>query len=395
MKNQWTSFYTGYVKVKANGKGAERLLNSLTRTGVHVWDVKRAGTESVVFCIDLREVPKLRETVRKSECKVTFIHGKGGPFLVKRLLKNSGFLAGILAFFICIFVLSNMVWGIKVHNADPEIEYAIRKELDNLGVKIGKFQFLLDDVDTIQRKLTDNIGAVTWIGVELKGTTYHLKVVEKKQPKAVKQTSPRHLVAKKKAVIADMFVEKGQPIIKVNDYVNKGQLLVSGVIGNEDNQKIVSAKGVIMGETWYKSTVEVPLDSTFSVLNGDEKTKHYLAFGKASLPIWGFKDPGYNQYENDVTVRPLRFLQWELPIAYKTATKRSKDEIVRKYSEQEAYDEAREVGRSNLKKQLPDDAEIIGEKILHVSNQNGKVRLSIHYQVIEDIATGQPIIQGD
>ena len=26
---------------------------------------------------------------------------------------------------------------------------------------------------------------------------------------------------------------------------------------------------------------------------------------------------------------------------------------------------------------------------------NGKVTLSIHYQVIEDIAIGQPIIQGD
>ena len=26
---------------------------------------------------------------------------------------------------------------------------------------------------------------------------------------------------------------------------------------------------------------------------------------------------------------------------------------------------------------------------------NGKVKLSIHYQVIEDIAIGQPIIQGD
>ncbi|MDQ7864118.1 hypothetical protein RCO48_32715 [Peribacillus frigoritolerans] len=35
------------------------------------------------------------------------------------------------------------------------------------------------------------------------------------------------------------------------------------------------------------------------------------------------------------------------------------------------------------------------KKILHESMENGKVKLSIHYQVIEDIAIGQPIIQGD
>lgn len=395
MKNQWTNFYTGYVKVKANGKGAERLINGLTRKGIHVWDVKRAGTESLVFCIDLKQVPKLRETVRDSDCKVTFINGKGGPFLLKRLLKNSGFLAGSLAFLVCIFVLSNMVWGIQVHNAKPETEYAIRKELDNMGIKIGKIQFLLDDVDTIQRKLSDNVGALTWIGVELRGTTYHFQVVEKKQPKAAKKMSPQNLVAKKKATIVDMFVEKGQPIIKVNDNVIKGQLLVSGIIGKEDSPKVVSAKGVIMGETWRLSTVEVPLKSKFSVFNGDEKTKHFLSFGNVSLPIWGFKDPGYAQYETDTTVRPFHFLKWELPIAYKTTTKRSKEDIVREYSSQEAYNEATKMARADLQKQLPADAKIIGEKILRASNRNGKVKLSIHYQVIENIAAGQPIIQGD
>jgi similar to stage IV sporulation protein len=39
--------------------------------------------------------------------------------------------------------------------------------------------------------------------------------------------------------------------------------------------------------------------------------------------------------------------------------------------------------------------EIVEEKILHESMENGKVKLSIHYQVIEDIAIGQPIIHGD
>ncbi|MER2140433.1 MAG: stage IV sporulation protein, partial [Priestia megaterium] len=44
---------------------------------------------------------------------------------------------------------------------------------------------------------------------------------------------------------------------------------------------------------------------------------------------------------------------------------------------------------------LGEDAKIKGEKVLHQEQDNGKVRLSIHYQVIENIANTQPIIQGD
>ena len=36
-----------------------------------------------------------------------------------------------------------MVWGIEVQDAKPETEHTIRKELDKMGVKIGKVQFML------------------------------------------------------------------------------------------------------------------------------------------------------------------------------------------------------------------------------------------------------------
>ncbi|AMM93912.1 sporulation protein YqfD [Peribacillus simplex] len=395
MKNQWTNYYTGYVKVKAYGKGAERLINMLTRRGLHIWDVKRVGSEALIFHMDVRDIPKLRQVMRKSDCKVKFMQGKGVPFLMKRVMKNSGFLVGLIAFLLCIFVLSNMVWGIEVQDAKPATEHAIRKELDKMGVKIGKVQFFVDDVDTIQRKLSDRIGALTWVGVELKGTTYHFRVVEKRQPKEVEKTSPQNLVASKKAIITNMFVEKGQSIVNVNDYVGKGQLLVSGLIGKEDKQEIVSAKGVIKGKTWYKAKVDVPLKTKFAVFNGNETSRHFLKMGEFSLPIWGFKDPGYEKQVKETTVRPFHFLQWELPISYKQVTLRSKEDIVRSYTEEEAVKEGRKMAKAELEKHLDEEDEIVEEKILHESIENGKVKLSIHYQVIEDIAIGQPIIQGD
>lgn len=395
MKNQWTNYYTGYVQVKAFGKGTERLINNLTRRGITVWDVKRAGNDVLVFNMDIADISKLRQIVRKSDCKVSFIQGKGIPFLWKRTLRNSGFLVGIFAFLFCIFILSNMVWGIEIHNAKPETEHRIRKELDRMGVKVGKLQFNVDDVDTIQSKLSDRIEELTWVGVELKGTTFHFQVVEKKQPKKIEATSPQNLVAKKKAIITQMFVEKGKSIVKIHDYVGKGQLLVSGIIGSETKPEVIPAKGIIKGQTWYKGTVEVPLKTKFSVFDGDEATQHYLRLWRLSIPIWGFKRSDYPDYEEEITERPLHFLQWELPIFYKEITRRSKEEITRLYTEKEAIEKGRKMARKNLEKELDTNAEIIGEKILRETIDNGKVNLSIHYQVIEDIAVGQPIIQGE
>lgn len=395
MKNQWTNYITGYVKVKAYGKGTERLINSLTRQGITIWDVSRFGEDALVFHMEVKDIYKLRQIMRKSDCKVTFIRGNGMPFLWKRVLKNSGFLVGIVAFLLCIFFLSNMVWGIEVHNAKPETEHMIRKELDRMGVKIGKLQFNVDDVDTIQRKLSDRIEVLTWVGVELKGTTYHFQVVEKQQPEKIEPISPQNLVAKKKAVITHMFVEQGKSVVKVNDYVGKGQLLVSGYIGTEKEPEIVPAKGIIKGQTWYKATVSIPLKTKFSVYDGDEQSRYYLNIWNVSIPVWGFQKLEFPKYEVDSTVRSLYFLQWELPLHLKEKVWRSKEEITRDYSEKEAIEEGKKMARRNLEKQIDENAEIIGEKILHETLDNGKVTLSIHYQVIEDIAKGQPIIQGD
>lgn len=79
--------------------------------------------------------------------------------------------------------LSNMVWKIEITGAKPETEYILMKELDKMGIKKGKLQFQMPNVEDVQRHLTDNINAITWAGLEIRGTTYHFKIVEKNEPK--------------------------------------------------------------------------------------------------------------------------------------------------------------------------------------------------------------------
>ncbi|MBA4535872.1 sporulation protein YqfD [Bacillus aquiflavi] len=395
MKNQWFEYYLGIVTVKVKGKGIERLINKLSRNDLFIWSVRRHGPETIIFKMRLNDVKKLRVLSRKSGCKIAFIKRDGLPFLLNKFKKNSGIVAGIVVFLGVIMFLSNMVWGIQIDGANPATEYKIRKQLDEIGVKVGTLQFFVDDVDTIQKKLSDHIEEITWIGVELQGTNYHFQVVEKEEPEEQKYISPRNLVAKKKAVIVDLFVEEGKPQVGVNDFVEKGQLLVSGMIGKEGEEKAVPAKGKIFGETWYKSHVTLPLKANFQVFNGNEKQKHMIKIGKITIPFWGFGKHKFAQFEVEEKEHKVNFLKWKLPISYIKKTYREKEKVTRIYSNEEAIKMAKEMARKDLKNQLDEDAEIKGEKVLHQAIENGKVNLSIHFQIIENIAVGKPIIQGD
>lgn len=389
------TFLIGRVIVKVEGRGVERYINRLIRNGIIIWDVKREKNGNAKFFISLSDIHRVRKAARNTECRISFIHGEGLPFLWKRARKNSGFLIGLFIFFFIATLLSNITWGIYIEGADPETESHIREELDEMGVRIGAMHLFVDKPDMIQKKLTDIIENITWVGVELKGTTYHFQVVQKTEPEQPELKSPRHLVASKRAVIAHMFIEKGKPIVKVNQFVKKGEILVSGLIGSEDHPQVVTAKGEVLGYTWYKTDVELPLEFKLPVYNGEEMNKHALQVGDFSIPIWGFNDIHFEQYETETSERDIFFLNWKLPITYLHKTFREKEITKRTLTKEEAIEAAKSIARRDLQAHIPKDAKIDKENILHEEVENGKVKLSINFQVIENIAQEKAIIQGD
>ncbi|MBT2574378.1 sporulation protein YqfD [Bacillus sp. ISL-51] len=396
MKNKWLSFFSGKVQLQVKGKGIERLLNECTRNNIALYAVKKKQ-DYVLLMIQLQDVHAFRRVIRNHECKASFTKRKGLPFLLLKSKLNMGFTAGFAVFFIILFLLSNMVWKIDIKGAKPETEHQMMKHLEEIGVEKGRLQFLMMTPEKIQKSLTNGIENITWVGVELNGTSLHMKVVEKNEPTKEKYISPRHIVAKKKAIITRMFVQKGQPMAFVNDHVEKGQLLVSGLIGSEDQQQKVASKAEIYGETWYKSHVTVPLETSFTVYTGKVRTKHKLAFGSWTVPFWGltFKEEPLKNPKTEQEKHPFQFLGLKLPISYVKEQTRESETSVRTYTKEQAVKAGIKMGKQDVEKQLGDSDEVKSEKVLHQSVENGKVKLIILYQVIEDIVQTTPIVQGD
>ncbi|WAA11497.1 sporulation protein YqfD [Fervidibacillus halotolerans] len=393
MKNRWLKNVFGYVTVQLIGDGIERFVNRLIKDQVPLWNMKREDEHSITFQMSIQHIPFLKKAVRHHRLKIRFIEKKGLPFLYQKAKSYSGFFLSIFLAILLILLLSNMIWKIEIRGASPELQYKILKQLQGMGIRKGQLLLFVDDPQTIQRKITELNDEITWIGVKLKGTTYYFQVVEKERPEERELASPQHLIAKKEAVIVDYFIEKGQPVIKRNEYVKRGQILVSGVIGTEENKQSIAAEGKVWGKTWYKADVSVKLQSEWKVFTGERKTKKYLEFFHFKLPIWGVQPSHFDQSEIEQTKATIKFLKWTLPISFISETIYEVETVTKTYSYEEAKRLALQKARADLYHQLDEEITIESEKTLHEMKDNGTLKISILFEVIENIAKAQAIIQ--
>ncbi|MDQ0254356.1 hypothetical protein J2S74_001731 [Evansella vedderi] len=395
MKNQWVHKVSGYVRIKITGPYPELFINRCIDNKMYIWDIHHPGKEVLICSVLLDEVSHLRKLARASDCKISFIDRRGMPFFMQKLWRRNGLLFGAFAFVVSIFILSNMVWGVQIEGASPKVEHELRQAVMELGVKTGAFQFTLPPPEEIQTIITEEISDATWIGVTRKGTTYHFQVVEKEIAEREPREAPGHLVASRDAVIYDLFVEEGLPMVEINQVVEKGDLLVSGLIGEEGEERRVPARGTIFGEIWFQGKVEIPLSRTLYAVTGDKYRTHKLYIGNVGIPIWGWNPPEYAHAIEEEYESSWNIFNMELPFQYGYKEVLEATEVEVEHAVEQAVTLAVDEGKEELLSQFSEDAEIIGEKVLHQEVEDGKVKVIIHYRIVDDIAMKQPIIQGD
>lgn len=393
MKEYLSKHLSGTVHIKVIGKHTELFLNRCIAEKIVIWDIKRVDKNCLTAYLFSKDVFLLRPLLREADCKIQFINKHGFPFFMKKLWSRSGLVVGALIFLVVIFLLSNMVWNIEISGATPKTEYKIEKALQNMGVKKGKLTLFLPSNQQIQEALSEQVGEVTWVGVQLKGTTYRFDVVEKEIPEKEEALSPRNLVAQKTGVITKIFVEQGQPMVRENDFVRKGEVLISGVIGSEDKPQFVPAKGEIFGEVWYGTEVKLPLESTFNTYTGEYKEKYYVDVFGLKIPVWGFGKVPYKEVDIKESEKKLRFLKWELPISFVQDTVYEAKKHKRHYTKEEAIEVGIKSARDNVANKLDEEAKIKDMRIRQKTFNNGTVNLKIDFFVIENIAKESPIVK--
>ncbi|RDW21767.1 sporulation protein YqfD [Oceanobacillus chungangensis] len=399
MKPIQGSFIIGYVSILIKGDQPELFFQKCSRHGITIWDMKKHGPDLCEGKIKLADIKLIKKIRRGTGYKVSFVQKSGYPFLLKRFLRKRPLMIGLLLALFVIIFLSNIIWEVKITGVPKDIEEKISKQLNQYGVHPGAWIFSLQSPNEIQQQLVKDVPELLWVGVDQKGTTFYLEGVEKIIVKEIPAGEPRNLVAKKNGVIKELYVSKGIARVKVNDYVEKGDLLVSGVIGEdtvEDSTKgLVAADGLITANTWYEVSVTVPLEYYDEQVTGNNETKYYLKIGDFQLPVWGFGSPDYTDVHRETREATLRLLKWESPVKVVENVISEKTYNRRDRTKEEAIQIGIDQAKADLQLELGPEAKIMTEKILHESIEHGKVKLHLYITVEENIGDAQLLNQGD
>jgi similar to stage IV sporulation protein len=396
MQSKLLSSLRGYVRIEVVGKNTEALLNKATERHYAIWDIQFVGEKTVTMHILLKDFFRLRPLLKETGCRMRVKERFGFPFWVAKLGRRKFFAVGLAGFLIGIYLLSSLVWQVNVQGNEQIPEEQILKAASEQGIYPFQWKFRLKEPDVLSKRLQAQLPGTAWVGVEIHGTHVLIKVVEAKLPDPRPLLGPRNLVATKNALITEIFAEKGRPMVQPNRYVRKGDLLISGVVGEAPNQQTVIASGTVKGLVWYTSQIEVPLVQTYKTYTGESKSRSYLVIGNRALQITGYGKLPFEQSETIPDRKVFRVRNWVLPVGWLHEKVMAVKLEERPIDVAEAKKIGLQQGRTEVLAAAGKDAKVQTEKILHEKTENGKVYMEVHFEVEENIAQEQPIVpQGE
>lgn len=309
-----------------------------------------------------------------------------------RFLLSKNKILIILVFFSIIanIVLSNIIFKVEVETPNKDLKEIVLKDLKELGLRRFKLKISYEEKELIKEKLkTKEKDKIEWLEIEEHGTKYIVKVEEKKIKDEESSCNPRNIIASKNARITSIRSSSGEIVKKINDYVEKGEILISGLIHNKE--EIVSKKcsiGEVYGETWYKVKVSVP--KYYTEVN---KTKN-KTFG-ISIKLLNKEINLFNKYQiyekKEYNIIGSKFIP--LNISFSKFQELNKEEynntlsnvdkVSYKYAEQE------------LEKKLNSKINIIRKKILKKTEYNSKIETEVFFAIEENIVDYQDITSID
>ena len=393
MKGTWWAAIRGYVWVRMIGGDAQALLNAALAERISLWNIAFSRQGELTFAVSVPDFFRLPPILRKCGARTRILRKRGLPFQIARLSRRKTFAAGMLTFGVLLFVLSTFIWQVKVEGETLIPEEKIRQAARQEGIFKLQWSPRLGGADRLADRLAARLPDAAWIGVEKKGTTVIITVVDSTKPDAKAEESPRDLIAKADAVVTRIIAESGKPVVERNDRVKKGQVLVSGWLGEGDSRKAVVSKGKVMGLVWHEMRIVSPMTREQKTLTGASQERSYWVIGKRALQISGYGGEAYAESRIGATIIPWRIFSWTLPLGIM----KEKEMEVRTVRDKLTAAEAKEAGlrqaRSELLAQCGPDARMTSENILHEHIENGKVMMTVLFEVEQSIAVERSIVQ--
>ncbi|MBR1812021.1 MAG: sporulation protein YqfD [Clostridia bacterium] len=276
-------YLLGCVRFEASDGFIDRFVNLCWNRHIPLWNVTR--TENTLQGdTSVKGYKRMRAVARKSAVRLHVTEKKGLPFVVRHNRMRAGMLAGgALALLFVLFAVSS-VWQIRVNGNTSLSAYQIIASAEAAGLRRAVPKKRIDR-EAVSLRLIQDFPEISWCAVNIKGGTASIEILEvEKAPEVDTNTAPSNIIAAKDGYIEQLHVLRGDAAVKNGDAVEKGALLISGVIGKRDGTSYtVRAKGVCFAVTTGTLTAAAKAENYFFVQNIKQQKRLYV-FG-AEIPL--------------------------------------------------------------------------------------------------------------
>lgn len=368
-----------YVNISIVGKNPKLFIKRYVLNQISFEDFKEVSHKHVTIKISYDDYLEL---LSKNKTYEIYINRKYGIVKYTSYIKeNYTFVISLIIGFLFLFLISNTILEIDVVHNNSNLRNLIYDELKDNNISCFHFVPSFKKRKKIINKIvSDNKDKIEWLEIERYGSKLTIKVTERKLNKEKEDDKPRHIVAKKDGVIMKIEASNGVILKKKNDYVSKGETIVSGdIIKDETVKGQVRALGRVYAEVWYLVTIEYPLYYEEVIYLNDVKQNIIVSFMKREAPLRKNYATNYLEHKNVLIKEKIFPFSVRMEKQRKTKVKKEKLET------KEAIKKATKLAENKISVNLKDDEYIISKKTLNFKQNKSKIEIGVFLKVYENI----------
>ena len=368
-------------------ENSNKFLNYLVYHSIYYEDLTL--NDNYILTIDYEDYKKIS---RRYKTKIIKYYGK--RFIINYLDTNKYMLISLFISFLVLYLLTNNIFKININTNDEKLYNLINNSLKENNISIYKRKKSFKELKKIKNKiLKNNEDSLEWIEIKEKGCIYNVELTARvKNKENNSDNNPKDIVASKDGLIKYITSSSGVKLKDVNDYVKKGEVLISGnIIKGEDTLITqVRAKGKVYAEVWYTVNITIPFNYVEYVETGKVINHYYLDIAGKKFTLIGKYDSNFTMNTKDLVLeKPYLFFK-----LYKE-TKREYKYKEFNINENEAYKEALKRSENKIKSKLNDNEYIISKKVLKKEVFRSKMNIEVFFKVYENIGVTSNIVEKD
>lgn len=288
-------FITGTVKYRVKCEDSSRIAALLMKR----FSYKVLNTEIIdrnnfdFICISYSQ-KRIISWLNEYSAEYKIIKKFGILTLLDILILRPGIALGIIIAFVLCYLQSLTVWEIVIKGNNTISDEEIILGLENVGFKVGAMKNN-DMLSEYCNMFIMNNPGVSRMSINMGGNIAFVEIGERTEaPNDDSNISMSGLFSKRNCTVELPIAENGLSLVKRNDVVSEGQMLISPIInGDNDTEYIVGAKGKVYGRTIDYFTVCIPLVTKRKSVESAGKAKTTVSFlgRKLKLPYFIPSEP--------------------------------------------------------------------------------------------------------